>query len=379
MGKISKIKELFNFLMLVFIFSAGALSIFYFMETYPKVFANETKVDKINDVNPRESIILNFSQPVIKKTIVDGMKIVPRVEATYSWEGDRRLKITPKEAWAMGKRYDMEINKGKNIMLMGIDEKMSFNVIDYPRVALFSPSAGEKDVLVDMEDPIEVLFDKKLGGFNLKFEISPFNELVYQLDPDERSVELLFKDEYKRGQRYEIKIFAKYKGEANDRYEEVYVTFFETLPLAPEEWSKDFSQRLIQARKFTQPKITEGKYIDINLKNQVLSIFEDGKVSDVFLISSGKPGMNTPTGEFKIHNKYPRPWSKKYSLYMPHWMAFVPSGSYGIHELPEWPGGYKEGANHLGIPVSHGCVRLGIGSAEKVYNWAEIGTPVIVY
>lgn len=89
--------------------------------------------------------------------------------------------------------------------------------------------------------------------------------------------------------------------------------------------------------------------------------------------------MWTPTGEFKVHNKNPRAWSRTYGLYMPYWMAFVPSGKYGIHELPEWPGGYKEGANHLGTPVSHGCVRLGVGSAKAVYEWAEVGTPIVIY
>jgi lipoprotein-anchoring transpeptidase ErfK/SrfK len=89
--------------------------------------------------------------------------------------------------------------------------------------------------------------------------------------------------------------------------------------------------------------------------------------------------MDTPRGRYAIQNKAVRPWSKAYSLYMPYWQAITPDGKYGIHELPEWPGGYKEGANHLGTPVSHGCMRLGIGPAKRVYEWAPIGTPVVIY
>ncbi len=89
--------------------------------------------------------------------------------------------------------------------------------------------------------------------------------------------------------------------------------------------------------------------------------------------------MDTPKGKHQIYNKHPRAWSNKYGLYMPYWMAITTDGRFGIHELPEWPGGYKEGQNHLGIKVSHGCVRLGVGPAKVVYNWADIGTPVIVY
>jgi lipoprotein-anchoring transpeptidase ErfK/SrfK len=145
------------------------------------------------------------------------------------------------------------------------------------------------------------------------------------------------------------------------------------------ERSKDPEIRLQEAKDFTEPKIVTGKYIDISLKYQNMVIFEEGKAVESYLISSGKKGFDTPVGEYKIENKSPRAWSKAYNLWMPNWMAFVPSGKMGIHELPIWPNGYQEGASHLGTPVSHGCVRLGKGSAKIVYDWAEIGTPVIIH
>ncbi len=126
------------------------------------------------------------------------------------------------------------------------------------------------------------------------------------------------------------------------------------------------------------PRIIVGRYIDINLAEQNLYIFEDGKELGAYKVSTGIRGMKTPIGTFKIIARSIRPWSEKYGLYMPWFMQFTKEG-HGIHELPEWPGGYKEGANHLGIPVSHGCVRLGIGPAKKVYDFAEIGTPIIIH
>lgn len=117
--------------------------------------------------------------------------------------------------------------------------------------------------------------------------------------------------------------------------------------------------------------------IIINTKEQTLTATLSNIPLAVFPVSTGKKGYDTPQGEFKVNNKVPRAWSRTYGLWMPYWMSFIGS-QYGIHELPEWPGGYKEGQNHLGTPVSHGCVRLGIGSAEWLYNWANIGTKVIV-
>ncbi|MEA2098159.1 MAG: L,D-transpeptidase, partial [Patescibacteria group bacterium] len=125
------------------------------------------------------------------------------------------------------------------------------------------------------------------------------------------------------------------------------------------------------------PKFIEGKYIDISVSNQVMTIFEDGIKINSFLISSGKYGMPTPFGTYSVKKKEPKHWSSTYGLWMPFSMNFY--GAYYIHELPYWPNGYREGEDHLGIRVSHGCIRLGVGPAERVFNWAEIGTPIYVH
>jgi len=100
-------------------------------------------------------------------------------------------------------------------------------------------------------------------------------------------------------------------------------------------------------------------------------------VFSTFSVSTGKPGMRTPTGTFAVQSKNKRAWSKSAGLWMPWWMQFTKQGN-GIHELPEWPGGAKEGASHLGHPVSHGCVRLGVGPAKSLYDWAPVGTTITI-
>lgn len=121
------------------------------------------------------------------------------------------------------------------------------------------------------------------------------------------------------------------------------------------------------------------KRIEINTgKEHELSYFLGGVKMGSFPISAGLSSMPTPKGHFKIEGKHPKAWSS-YGLWMPYWMALVPSGRFGIHELPIWPSGYREGEDHLGKPASHGCVRVGEGSAEFLYNWADIGTPVFIY
>jgi len=119
------------------------------------------------------------------------------------------------------------------------------------------------------------------------------------------------------------------------------------------------------------------KKIVVDISEQKLKAYAGEKLFLETQVSTGQYSMPTPLGNFKILNKYPRAWSSRYGLYMPYWMAFTTRG-HGLHELPEWPGGYKEGADHLGQRVSHGCVRLGVGAAKKLYDWAEVGTAVSV-
>jgi len=119
------------------------------------------------------------------------------------------------------------------------------------------------------------------------------------------------------------------------------------------------------------------KKIVIRLKAQELDQVLGGVVLASFKVSTGRAGYATPTGEYKIMNKNPRAWSNHAKLWMPWWMQFSPKGL-GIHELPEWPNGRKEGEKDLGIPASGGCVRLGVGPAKAMYAWTPIGTPVSI-
>lgn len=115
----------------------------------------------------------------------------------------------------------------------------------------------------------------------------------------------------------------------------------------------------------------------INLQSQTLDYLLNGYIWKSFAVSSGKASMPTPKGDFKVMNKIEKAWSRTYKLWMPYWLGLNSPGI-GIHELPIWPSGYREGENHLGAPVSHGCIRLGVGAASYVYQRVSSGTPVLI-
>lgn len=125
-----------------------------------------------------------------------------------------------------------------------------------------------------------------------------------------------------------------------------------------------------------------GRSIRIDISDQRLYQYQDGKLIATHVVSTGKWSMPTPIGSFSIHNKISTAYSRAYHLYMDNWMAITPDGKYGIHSLPYWRlkngGIYYEGVAHLGIRVSHGCVRLSPKESAELFKWAGVGTPVTI-
>ncbi len=162
--------------------------------------------------------------------------------------------------------------------------------------------------------------------------------------------------------------------------EKIHETFFENLDrkITLEVTTIKLTEKIVYPDSPPTGGMFPGNYIEINISaKQKMHLWKGDKLTATYTISSGKPGYYTPTGTYYVINKNIRAWSSTYGLYMPYWMGF--GGGYGIHELPEWPGGYKEGLNHLGLRVSHGCVRLGVGAAAAVYSFSPIGTPIYIH
>jgi len=371
----------FSKLLLSAIVLTGIFSALFSVSSYTQEFKTEAKIVKAENIHPESEVEIEFSHAVFTDVYMQEIKIFPKTSFRLRWEDNsQKMILTPEKFWTLGQTYSLYLPSGRSVMLTKVEEqKIDFSILSYPEIKSKFPQDQAKDVVLDIEDPLKVVFNNPVEDFEIWLDINSGQRMIPEINSEKTEFKFLPREGIKPGEEYSVGLWARYKWEKSFNYKEIDRFSFQTLNLAPSEWSKDLAERLRQAKQYTQSKKIEGKYIDINLDAQIMSIFENGKIIDAFLISSGKKGMDTPKGEHPIYNKVPRAWSGAYALYMPYWMAITSTGKFGIHELPEWPGGYKEGANHLGIPVSHGCVRLGVGSAEKVYNWAEIGTPVVVY
>lgn len=250
---------------------------------------------------------------------------------------------------------------------------------------------------VGESEQVTISFNRPVVSMSLdNIEIDPFVGFSYELSEDMRRLTIIPSGKFALEQKYTITL-RNVRAASGFPIVSAQLAFYtermkkQGAP-AEEETSGEAYAELTLARDRYVPPATsavpqpveiashfpDGKYIDVSIGKQVMTLFEDGRQVNQFLVSTGQVGMPTPTGEFKVLSKETNHWSGKYKLWMPYSMNFA-SGGYYIHELPYWPNGYREGESHLGHRVSHGCVRLGIGPAQYVFDWSEIGTPVYIH
>jgi len=135
------------------------------------------------------------------------------------------------------------------------------------------------------------------------------------------------------------------------------------------------------------------KAIMVSLQEQALRAYEDGRMVLYTLVTTGRAELPTVTGHYAIYEKvtpfqFISPWPQGSKFYYPptwikYWMPFY--SGYGLHDA-WWRAHYGPGTNIGGDgpnssePVgTHGCVNIPFQNTVWLWNWAPVGTPVVVY
>lgn len=105
----------------------------------------------------------------------------------------------------------------------------------------------------------------------------------------------------------------------------------------------------------------------VDLLTQMTYVYRGDKLLGASSMSSAKTGHVTPYGNWTILEKRPFYRSKKYENAPMPWMQRI--DDYGI--------AFHGGVNP-GYPASHGCIRLPMKFAEKLYGVTRIGTKVVI-
>jgi lipoprotein-anchoring transpeptidase ErfK/SrfK len=121
--------------------------------------------------------------------------------------------------------------------------------------------------------------------------------------------------------------------------------------------------------------------IVVDVSEQRMYVYEGEELRWEWVVSTGEPGRATALGNFAIQSKIPMAYASTWNLDMPYWMGIYWSGPLenGIHALPiQRATGRKLWDGFLGQRVSYGCVILSDENAETLFDWVEMGTPVII-
>ena len=125
----------------------------------------------------------------------------------------------------------------------------------------------------------------------------------------------------------------------------------------------------------------EDQLILVDISEQRMYVYENGRLLWNWVVSTGEPGRDTATGHFRVLDKIEMAYASTWNLDMPYWLGIYYSGPLenGIHALPiNRATGVKLWEGLLGRRVSYGCVILSDENARTLFEWAQIGTPVII-
>ncbi len=141
---------------------------------------------------------------------------------------------------------------------------------------------------------------------------------------------------------------------------------------------------------------TSGKSIIVSLHEQAMRVYEDGKLVNAFLVTTGRPDRPTPPGDWWIEGKEsPTVFKSGVPEGSPTWYPDTPinyamqyhSNGYFIHDS-WWRDDYGPGTNFPHVDSSgdtfssqgsHGCVNLSKDNAAWVYGFVDLYTSIIIY
>jgi L,D-transpeptidase-like protein len=115
------------------------------------------------------------------------------------------------------------------------------------------------------------------------------------------------------------------------------------------------------------PESAGPERVVVSIGDQLAFLYRGDTLVAASTISTGKDEKPTPTGIFSVLDKRPFYRSKKYDNAPMPWMQRIDQYGIALH------GGFNPG-----YPASHGCIRLPVAFAKKLYTVTGVGTPVYI-
>ncbi|GAB2884792.1 L,D-transpeptidase [Nocardioides pacificus] len=114
-------------------------------------------------------------------------------------------------------------------------------------------------------------------------------------------------------------------------------------------------------------------------RQRVWLVGDRGRVQRTYLVS-GSVYDNLDPGTFEVYSRSEQAWGIDDSGTMRYFVRFTrgENAAIGFHDIPEQDGRRVQTFRQLGTPLSHGCIRQRRSDAIALWEFAPVGTTVVV-
>ena len=149
--------------------------------------------------------------------------------------------------------------------------------------------------------------------------------------------------------------------------------------IGPSEWIKGRLMGVVYPNTEPPEGVSNGRWIDVNLEEQTLAVYDDYKLVFATLVSTGIEPFWTQPGLFPIYERKETEdmsGSAEADRSDYYYLQKVPYTMY-FDQARALHGTYWH--NRFGYPQSRGCVNLSPGDANWLFSWAQDGDWVYVW
>lgn len=315
----------------------------------------------ISPIAPSKGPIkLDFSTPIniegLKKGLVTDFEYILRQNYIVSENGKvfkdcSSFELVPKHPLVPGKRYEIKFD-GLLSNFMNNEGRTSFHhifkVADAPKVVKTEPADGDKDIKL-------------------------YNLIAVDFDEDMKEVDIQVK-----GMMGDIKLEGK---TATFKPHAVFIpnTTYKVKVTGKSIFDEEMRPRTFE---FTTVDMEDKWWVEVNLRPiQKVTVYRGNKIIKSMVASAGLPDdeNRTPQGFFTLKDRGEYFWTERIQEGGLYWVRIT--GNYLIHSVPRNKDNeiIEAELKKLGIPASHGCVRLKDEYAKWFYETVPTGTLVIIH
>jgi lipoprotein-anchoring transpeptidase ErfK/SrfK len=119
--------------------------------------------------------------------------------------------------------------------------------------------------------------------------------------------------------------------------------------------------------------------LKVSLRDRRVTVLDKGKTLKQFAVAIGRPSAPTPTGRFSVTDRL-----ETGDPTGPYGCCILALSAHAPHAIQDWSGGDRIAihstpeTSSIGLPVSHGCLRLTLAEGRWLMRHIPLGTPTII-